>query len=290
MRAAAVLSFALWIGLSSAGRCENAPPLPQPENASPAGGEKAALNDDLLKQKVAELERLQAEVQELRRAAGQFQKILVHLQVVELSLTKLRNLGVELPRLGLDTSTSKLLSSLTPNSADDKPNTSVTLQIGKRESIAGLIKALRQEGIAKILAEPTIITVDRRPASIHCGGEIPVPITNPDGSKEMQQRPFGTEVHLTATLLGGGKVRVEARYRISELDYSHSVTADGATIPGFRVREMDTGIEMDLGKTSVLGGLIQQQMVKTIQPEAKEESNVRDDVQVLFLMTPELAD
>ena len=153
-----------------------------------------------------------------------------------------------------------------------------------------MIAALRQEKLLKVLASPTLVTVDGRPASCLVGGEIPMPVVNSDESMGVAFRKYGTQVDVVATLVGAGKVRLEIRPRCSEIDPTTSVTVQGVQVPSLRVREMDTGFEMELGQTAVLGGAVQERTHKVVGKSADEFVATREEVQTIFLVTPELVE
>ena len=85
-------------------------------------------------------------------------------------------------------------------------------------------------------------------------------------------------------------MRLDIRPRYCEVDPSLSVkTADGSTVPGFRVHEVDTGCEMRLGQTAVIGGQIQERIISRVSHDNPKEPQVlHNEVQTLFLVTPEL--
>ena len=153
-----------------------------------------------------------------------------------------------------------------------------------------MFEAFRRENILKVLASPTLITSDRRPVSFTSGGEVPTAIVRPNKSRDVHFRSVGTQVDAVATLLGGDRVRLDIRPRYCEVDPSLSVkTADGSTVPGFRVHEVDTGCEMRLGQTAVIGGQIQERIISRVSHDNPKEPQVlHNEVQTLFLVTPEL--
>ena len=57
-------------------------------------------------------------------------------------------------------------------------------------------------------------------------------------------------------------MRLEVRPQVSELDPTLSVTINGTTVPGFRVRKVDTGVELKFGQTLAIAGLLQQTTVE----------------------------
>ena len=87
-----------------------------------------------------------------------------------------------------------------------------------------------------------------------------------------------------------------------EHDPSLNVVTDGKTIPGFRVREIDTGAEMKLGQTLAIAGPRQKriQSARVGVPYAMDlpvvghafchKENKINEVATLYLVTPELVD
>ena len=121
----------------------------------------------------------------------------------------------------------------------------------------GFIQLLQRNNILKVLAEPILVTTSGRPAYFLSGGELPIPVPQSLGTVSIQFRKFGTQVDFVPIVLGSGRIHLEVRPKISEIDPTVSITLNGTTIPGFRTRECDTGVEMNAGQTLALAGLIQ---------------------------------
>jgi pilus assembly protein CpaC len=228
---------------------------------SVARGEYAPRGDELLKEKTAQLERLQAEVDALRHETGDSRQILIQVQVVELSLTKLAKLGIALPRLNRN------LTGLTLSSKDKEG----AQPVGSQKAVVDLLQALRQDKVAKILAEPSFVVLEGVPASLECGTGVPVPTILSDGSKKIEHQQFGTRVDVVAARLGDQKVRLQIRASVREADRTLSITIDGDTVPGSRNRDMDNTIEVQLGHTAVFGAIVQERLRNTADSVTKQE-------------------
>ena len=129
----------------------------------------------------------------------------------------------------------------------------------------GFIQFLQRNNILKVLAEPTLVTTSGRPAYFLSGGEMPIPVPQSLGTMSIQFRKFGTQVDFVPIVLGSGRIHLEVRPKISEIDPTVSITLNGSTIPGFRTRECDTGVEMNAGQTMALAGLIQTDVQSQVQ-------------------------
>src|SRR5262249_52029291 len=122
----------------------------------------------------------------------------------------------------------------------------------------GMIEALKQDDILKVLAEPTLTTVSGRPANCNVGGEVAYPQPTGFGNISVAFRPFGTQIDFVPIVLGNGGVRLEVKPRVSEVDQTLGTTINGTSVPGFRVREADTGVELKFGQTLAIAGLLSQ--------------------------------
>ena len=127
--------------------------------------------------------------------------------------------------------------------------------ISNGRDFTALMRLLAQNNLSKLLAEPTLVAISGRPASFNSGGEVPVPISGGLGVTSVEYREFGTTVDFVPIVLGNGKIRLEVRPTVTEIDESLTDTVTGT--PGFRSRRVDTGVEMEPGQTLALAGLIQ---------------------------------
>ena len=179
-----------------------------------------------------------------------------------------------------------------------------TIQIGVVENgsqFFAAIRALRRNNLVKVLASPTLTAVDGRPASFNSGGEIPIVVPAGLGQVGIQFREFGTRLDYVAKVRGGGKIWLEVRPYVSEIDPSRSVILDGINVPGLRSRFLETGVELGAGQTLALGGLLQVRTetintgipffaelpwVGTIFRSTREEQN---EIELMITVTPNFA-
>jgi hypothetical protein len=210
-------------------------------------------------------------------------QVLVDLKVIEVSLTKLQECGSDFDVLSL----SGLLP--TKSSADQRGRDKIAFGILDRNSAKVLkaISRLQEAGLVKILAEPTLVTVSGRPATFRSGGEFPVLIPQSDGEVTVEFREYGTRVDLVPLDLGNGKLRLEIRPVISELDLSRSVTVGDTKVPGLRVRTVDAAFELMPGQTMAIAGLLQEvpMSADASKGDRKQET---EKIGLIVLATPRL--
>lgn len=249
-------------------------------------------------------------------SVGGVQQVLLKVQVMEVSRTKLRSFGHDFA-LSFDdgyvvSNVSDLLNSfgITTGTPGAATLSGVSYGVvGPDAQFFGFLEALQENKIAKTLANPTLTTVSGRPARFNVGGEIPYLIPQGSGGGggltfTVQFKPYGTEVNFVPIVLGNGNIRLEVRPRVSDLDYPNGVpiTSTGITVPALRVREVDTGVELKAGQTLALAGLVQTRVeanerglpylsdlpyVGAAFRKVEEEVN---EIELLILVTPEFAD
>ncbi len=244
-------------------------------------------------------------------SVGGVQQVMLKVKVMEVSRTKLRNLGFDFVNISGDdfvaSSVSGLLSSFTAGGGSG-PNAGAigdTFRFGivdGNNAFFGFLQALQQNDMAKILADPTITAVSGRPAHFNVGGETPIIIPSGLGQTTVEYKPFGTAVDFVPIVLGNGNIRLEVRPRVSEIDESRTVEVNGFSVPSFKVREVDTGVEMKAGQTLALAGLVQTRVesqsrglpyvsdLPYVGAAFRSVREVVNEVELLILVTPELVD
>ena len=110
-------------------------------------------------------------------------------------------------------------------------------------NIGATIKALQNQNLLQILAEPNLITLEGKEASFLAGGSFPYPIlttTSTGGATSpvitVQFKPFGVQLTFTPTVLPNGAINLKVAPEVSALDYANAVTLQGFTIPALSQR------------------------------------------------------
>ena len=201
------------------------------------------------------------------------QQVLLNVRVMEVSRSNLKALGFDFANFSGSNFTGStaagLITKANPVASVFRTGASLTstgretLQFGivnDPSGFVGFLEALKRENMLKVLAEPSLVTVSGRPASYLVGGEMPYPQPTGFGNISVNFKPFGTQVDFVPIVLGNGSVRLEVRPQVSELDPTLSITIAGTSVPGFRERMVDTGVEMKFGQTLAIAGLLQQRV------------------------------
>jgi len=121
---------------------------------------------------------------------------------------------------------------------------------------------LKQQNLGRVLAEPNLVTTSGQQASFLAGGEFPIPVPQAAGGGTtitVEYKKFGVMLEFTPTVLNDGKIAVKVHPTVSELDntFGQSFTlAGGYVVPGLRIREMNTHVEVNDGQTFAIAGLL----------------------------------
>ena len=246
---------------------------------------------------------------------GGAQQVQLHVKVMEVSRTKLRQLGFDFAQLSgnniFSSSISGLLggaaagasgSGLGVPSITASGNTALFQVVNGSNAFFGVLQALRQDNLMKIMADPTLVTVSGRPAKFHAGGQIPIPSPGGLGTVTYQYQPYGTDLDFVPIVLGNGKIRLEVRPTISEIDPTTGVSLNGVTVPGLLDRGVDTGVEMQAGQTLAIAGLVQTRIeaqrrevpwigeLPYIGALFRSVNDQVNEIELLILVTPDLVD
>lgn len=132
------------------------------------------------------------------------------------------------------------------------------------------IDAIKDEGLLKILAEPTLITLSGKTAYFLAGGEFPVPIPQSgagglSNSITIKYKPFGVGLNFTPTVLSNGKISMEISPEVSELDFDNAVSFQGFIIPGITTRRVSTVVELADGQSFAIAGLLNDKIVENVR-------------------------
>ncbi|WP_286177426.1 type II and III secretion system protein family protein [Stieleria mannarensis] len=222
------------------------------------------------------------------------QQVLLHTRIMEVSRTKLRELGVDWDWVGDTRAFTSYPSGVVGNSPTN---------IFQGEEFTAFISALRQQDLVKYLAEPTVIATHGRPARFTVGGRIPYILPSGNGGQvTVSYEDYGTSVDFLPFVVGPGRIRLEVRPEVSEPDESRSLVVAGANVTAFSQRYVETAVELQAGQTFAIAGLLQSRTEATTRgtPVLSELPVIgtffrrvreqRNDIELLITVTPELVD
>jgi Flp pilus assembly secretin CpaC len=129
--------------------------------------------------------------------------------------------------------------------------------MGLNPAIEGSI----QHNRARILAEPTLVTISGERASFLAGGEVPILQQIATAGTALQSvtfEPFGLRLNIIPTLMENGSINLEISPEERVLSSANALIFTGSTTPidSFTTRKMQTIVELRPGQELYIGGLI----------------------------------
>lgn len=122
------------------------------------------------------------------------------------------------------------------------------------------LNALYQNGNAHILSSPNLTATEGNTAQILIGGQRPILEALSTGNGAVAQnvvfRPFGIQLNIRPTVTDDDSIIMNIRADITALDPNTAITVGAAVIPGETSRSINTTITMREGDVLVMGGLI----------------------------------
>ena len=164
--------------------------------------------------------------------------------------------------------------------------------------LAPTIDLLLQEGHARELSSPNLITMPGKAATFLVGGQIPVPVSNGLGTISVTFEQYGVQLNVTPTIEADGGIESVITPEISDLDFADGIQLNGFTIPALKTSKISTDVITETGESIILGGLLRRVESKTIQKIPlladlpilgqlfRSTSYQKTDSDVVFVLTP----
>jgi len=130
----------------------------------------------------------------------------------------------------------------------------------------------KQEGLAKVLAEPTLTTQSGQEAQFLSGGSFPIPVPEQNGVIGIQYKDFGVKVDFVPVILDNGRINLKLNVSVSQLTATNSLVVSPITsstvfaVPAITERRALSTVELSDGQTIGIAGL----MNDTMQSAAKK--------------------
>ncbi len=191
------------------------------------------------------------------------------------------------------------------NLPNDAGFLTVLSDFGTRNLLA-LLDLQEQTGNARTLAEPNIMAGNKDTATFLAGGELPIPILQPntDGNNQVsiQYKEFGVRLQFVAEILSDSLIKLRVRPEVSSLDFVNGIIVSGFRIPAFRTRRVETTVDVPRDRSMIISGLFnnEQERVRSGIPILKDLpiigalfSSTRwqnNESELLVIVTPVLVD
>jgi Flp pilus assembly secretin CpaC len=142
--------------------------------------------------------------------------------------------------------------------------------VGKGRDYSTIIHALEEKGDLKLLAEPKLLSLSGEKASFLVGGEIPIPVAQTvsgggASTVTIEWKEYGVKLNFIPTVVDSNLINLKITPEVSSLDYTNAISLGGYSIPAIHTRKAETSLELNSGQSIVLGGLISEEMIKSIK-------------------------
>jgi Flp pilus assembly secretin CpaC len=134
----------------------------------------------------------------------------------------------------------------------ETPSTSGGFQYGilkSTDGVIGSLQTLRSQGLAKVIAEPRIVTLNGRSAMFKSGGEVPT-LLRTSASAAYVNEFVGTSIELLPTVTSAGKLCLKVCPEVSHLN---GTTKRGNTM-AINKQAAQLAVNMNDGQTLVMLG------------------------------------
>jgi pilus assembly protein CpaC len=135
--------------------------------------------------------------------------------------------------------------------------------------LAAIIKALQQNNLLEILAEPNLITQSGKEASFLAGGQFPYPVVQSVGAGgvapiTIQFKDYGVRLNFTPTVTPDGLIHLKVEPEVSTLDYTNAVTLQGFVIPAVATNRVNSEMDLKDGQSFAIAGLLDNRVIKNM--------------------------
>jgi pilus assembly protein CpaC len=169
-----------------------------------------------------------------------------------------------------------------------------------------ILRALRENSVLRVLAEPNLVSLSGHEASFLAGGEFPVPVAQGGalgaGNVTVQYKEFGVQLNFVPYILDDDLIRLEVRPEVSSIDdrLGTTLVVGGDPTPGVNTRRVHATVQMREGETLALAGLLQVDLeantsripglgdLPYIGPMFSNTSHFKQEKELLVLVTPYL--
>ncbi len=196
------------------------------------------------------------------------QQVMLEVKVAEVSRTLLDKLGAQ---FNWNRTSGGWIYSLVTGFLTGSAGTAGASSSSGRTSL--FFDAEKQDGLIKILAEPTIVAISGQEGSFLAGGKIFIPTASSSQGGfptiTLTEKEFGVGLKFTPTVLDGGLINLKVAPEVSELSQTGSpfTTVNGVTsvLPSFTMRRSETTVQLYDGQSFAISGLIKNNVTETVK-------------------------
>ena len=229
-------------------------------------------------------------------------QIRIEAKIVEINRTKTQELGLKYYSGSTTTAPGIFYagqSQINPKS----PNTFGNL--GTFAPVNAQLNLLIQNGYAKLLSQPNLVTLSGDKANILVGGQIPVPVSNQNGQISIEWKDYGIKLDILPEASLDGIITSKVKAEVSSMEWNSLNKIElgsNMKIPPIRMRKAESSIALASGQTMAIGGLIANDITRDVTKIPllgdlpvigqlfRSTSFVKGETELLILVTPTIVD
>jgi pilus assembly protein CpaC len=129
-----------------------------------------------------------------------------------------------------------------------------------------VLDAAQQQGLARILAEPTVTTMNGQEAQFLSGGSFPIPVPEQNGTIGIEYKDFGVKLIFQPLILETGRINLKLNVSVSQLVSTNSLVVTPISsssvfaVPALSERRALSTVELSDGQTIGIAGLMNENM------------------------------
>jgi pilus assembly protein CpaC len=250
------------------------------------------------------------------------QQVMLEVKVAEMSRTLAKNLKVNFNAMqtGGDATGGAISGTASISNLSNLIQTAPSLitpyglfarLISNDSQFSAVINAARNNGLVKILAEPTLTTISGQEADFLSGGEFPIPVlqqnTGSGGGITITYKEFGIATRFLPVVLDSGRISLKLNIEYSELVNTNTVVAavnstqSSFVIPALTKRRANSSVELSDGQTIGIAGLIKDNLrdsvskfpglgdIPVLGQLFTSQEFLKDQTELVIFVTPRLA-
>ena len=229
-------------------------------------------------------------------------QIRIEAKIVEINRTKTQELGLKYYS-GSSTTAPGIFYAGQSQINSKSPNTFGNL--GTFAPVNAQLNLLIQNGYAKLLSQPNLVTLSGDKANILVGGQIPVPVSNQNGQISIEWKDYGIKLDILPEASLDGVITSKLKAEVSSMEWNSVNKIELGTnmkIPPIRMRKAESSIALASGQTMAIGGLIANDITRDVTKIPllgdlpvigqlfRSTSFVKGETELLILVTPTIVD
>lgn len=163
-----------------------------------------------------------------------------------------------------------------------------------------ILQMLITKNLAKLLSEPTLITLSGKEASFLVGKEVPI-VQQLSTSFTVEFKEVGVRMKVKPVVDSQNQINTVIHAEVSQISADTVKGGGGVELPIITTKKADTTLQVKDGQTIVIGGLLENNLTADTLRKVpwlaeipifgflfRHKSSARDQAEVLFFLTPEI--